>query len=272
MTPLFARSSLITAFERLLVRGGALKRLTLHVRYGLVRHPKDGPILIDTGYTEAALRAPGRGAFLWIYSKLFRAKLLPLSQPEAFLARHGLAPSDIKTIIITHFHADHVSGLHLFPSARILLHGPAFERLKSASALVNLRRGTFSELIPADAASRAVDVTQMPRVALENGLDEGWDLFGDSSAIGVDLPGHADGHFGLLFPNLSPPLLYACDAQWLIKALELGCAPRFPANLVATNPRAAALSERRIAAFRAGGGTVMTCHDPNPAPFDEDVP
>ena len=41
------------------------------------------------------------------------------SAPEKILARIGLAPQDVRDIIVTHHHFDHVGGLDYFPNARV---------------------------------------------------------------------------------------------------------------------------------------------------------
>jgi hypothetical protein len=90
----------------------------------------------------------------------------------------------------------------------------------------------------------------------------GVDLFGDGSVVTVDLPGHADGQFGLLFPDLERPLLYGVDAQWLIKALVENRTPGLPATLLAEDAAALDPTSATLRRFMATGGEVMLCHDP----------
>ncbi|NGM45564.1 MBL fold metallo-hydrolase [Rhodobacter sp. SGA-6-6] len=256
MTPVFCNSAHVPAPEALLLKGGRLRQLRLRVRYGLLMHPS-GPTLIDTGYTAHATAAPGRSAGLRLYRHLLRPDLIPQGQPEPFLARHGLRPEDIARVIVTHYHVDHISGLSLFPNARFTASRAAFQRLLTRSRWQNLHRATFPELLPPGFAERLDAIEDRP----------GGDLFGDGSVIALDLPGHADGHIGLLFP--AARLLYGTDAQWLLAALESGRRPRGPMRLFAEDPAALAASTDLLHRFRAAGGTVMLCHDPAPAAFDE---
>lgn len=256
MTPVFCNSADVPGPEWLLVKGGRFRRLRLQVRYGLLLHPS-GPTLIDTGYTAHATAAPGRSAGLRLYCPLLRPRLIPEGQPEAFLARHGLRPEDVARVIVTHYHADHISGLRLFANARFTASRAAFRRLLARSRWRNLHRATFPELLPPDFADRLDAIEDRP----------GSDIFGDGSVIAIDLPGHADGHIGLMFP--AARLLYGTDAQWLLAALEPGRRPGGPLRLFAEKPAALAGSTDLLHRFRAGGGTVMLCHDPAPAPFDE---
>jgi glyoxylase-like metal-dependent hydrolase (beta-lactamase superfamily II) len=93
-------------------------------------------------------------------------------------------------------------------------------------------------------------------------LPPGRDLFGDGTVIAVDLPGHADGHFGLAFPMASRPFLYGVDAQWLGAALDPARSPHWPARLIAEAPSALAPSTALLQQFRDAGGDVLLCHDP----------
>lgn len=261
MTPIFCNSAHVPGPEKVLLKGGRLRQLRLRVRYGLLMH-NSGPMLIDTGYTAHSVTAPGRSAGLRLYRHLLRPTLIPQGQPEAFLARHGLRPPDIRRIIVTHYHVDHISGLRLFPQARFTASRTAFHRLRSRSPWANLHRATFPELLPPDFTERLDAVEDAPATP------QGRDLFGDGSVIALDLPGHADGHFGLLFPD-GPPLVYGTDAQWLLAALQPGRRPGWPMRLFAESPADLAPSTDILHRLRSKGARVVLCHDPAPSPFDE---
>ena len=63
------------------------------------------PVLVDTG--------PGpRAAAPQHYRPDDADDLLPLE-----LARHGIDPLSVRTVILTHLHNDHVGGARLFPNA-----------------------------------------------------------------------------------------------------------------------------------------------------------
>lgn len=268
--PFFANSALVNAAERLVLRGGQWRPRGLWVRYGLYLSARAGPVLIDTGYTHHALTGAGRSAGLRLYGRVLGADLLP----EAFLAAFGLRPQDITTVIVTHFHADRVSGLSLFPQARFLASTQGWTAVRHRSGLANLRHAVFSELLPLSFADRLdliesrPPVQALPLLASRDGAPVGYDLLGDGSVLSLALPGHAEGHFGLIFPQLARPLLYAVDAQWLKAALPAPYRPGFPAMLVASNRAAHARSSELVCRFAEAGGDVVLCHDPNPTPYD----
>src|SRR5689334_19267980 len=110
MRVVFANSAWVSAAERLILRGGTWQSVRLRVRYGLFFHPAAGPVLVDTGYTPEALSGDRRGRMLRLYGALLKPQLNADEQVLPLLRRFGLSPDDIRTIIVTHFHADHISG------------------------------------------------------------------------------------------------------------------------------------------------------------------
>ncbi|MBN9221433.1 MAG: MBL fold metallo-hydrolase [Mesorhizobium sp.] len=264
----FANSAWVSAAERLILRGGSWQKIRLRVRYGLILHPQAGPVLVDTGYTPHVVSGAQRSAALRFYGSALKPELIATEQPVPVLARFGLTPFDVRAVIITHFHADHTSGLSLFPNARFIANDAAWARLKSKTAWQNLRHGVFPELFPDNFEDRLNGLSTMKQVASRDDVPGGADLLGDGSVVAVDLPGHSDGQFGLLFAQLDRPLLYAVDVQWLIKALVENRTPGFPASLIAEDFSAIEPTSAMLRRFLATGGEVMFCHDPGLTQYD----
>ena len=108
-----------------------------------------------------------------------------------------------------------------------------------------------------DFEARLDGLSSKRRIEPRGGVPGGADLFGDGSVVAVDLPGHADGQFGLLFPKLERPLLYAVDAQWLIAALVENRTPGLPASLLAEDAAALEPTSAMLRRFLATGGEVV---------------
>lgn len=269
--PVFANSAWVRTRDRLILKGAPFAPVDLPVRYGLLHHPTAGIVLIDTGYTPHALSAPNRSLALRSYSRLLGPKLRDEGQPEAVLARFGLTPADVGTVIVTHCHVDHLSGLPLFAHAQVLTRADVWHATTQRPTLANLRHGCFAELLPPSSTAKLRDIADCPRKPAGAHLGDGADLFGDGSVLAVDLPGHAEGHFGLLFPHLPAPLLYAVDAQWRLPAVTEGRVPGYPSALIAHDVTALQSTAARVARFHAAGGDVMLCHDPAPQPYDLDA-
>ncbi|MEL6170275.1 MAG: MBL fold metallo-hydrolase [Pseudomonadota bacterium] len=267
MTPVFANSAWVTGPERFLMQSGRWRMRRLCVRYGVFVHPAAGPVLIDTGYAASGLNRPDRSFWLGAYARTLAPEINTSEQPGAALATLGLELRDIGTVIVTHFHADHVSGLAEIPNARFVASGTAWKRLQRIGVIKAIRHGVFPELLPADFAERLDPIEAQPVTTHAGGIG-GHDLFGDGRVLAVPLPGHADGHFGLLFAKTDPPLLYGADAQWLLEALVRGSRPRILPRLLSTDYGAVASSSDLVAAFRDTGGDVVLCHDDAPTQYD----
>ena len=244
----------------LVLRGGGRARLGLAVRYGILLRESAGPVLIDAGWPEAR---DGDSHALRLYRHALGARVDPEAHPLCVLSRLGHAPGDLSAVILTHLHADHLGALRDLPGVPVHAHREALKRMR-AHGWRALRHGTFTELLPDDLPSRTADL-EGGDVALPFGLGQGRDVLGDGSVLSVDLPGHADGHTGLLLPRFDPPVLFAADVQWVLDALP-DRLPRGPARLVYADPARAAGSAARVEAFRRAGGRVILSHDPAPVP------
>jgi len=264
--PIFPVSATIRTWRWLVLASGGWRRLELAVRYGIWARPGTPPILIDTGYGVRSCASPERSLPLKLYGRVLRPRLSPNDLVAARLARLGFTQGDVRLAIITHFHADHIDGLQDLSAARFLVSAEAWQEASRLGWLGRLGSGIFDELMPLDFRSRISFIEDLPRLTLPFGLGEGHDVLGDGSLLALPLAGHAPGHFGLLWPDLDPPLLYGVDTQWLWQAIAEDRAPRLATRLVAHDRTAARATMSRLRAFAEAGGEVVLCHDPSPDP------
>lgn len=262
MEPEFPISAYVRAPEWPLIRGGRWRQVRIPVRYGFFVHPRAGPVLIDTGYTTKVTTGK-RGLDLLLYAAILRPRLVEDAQLEPFLRARGFAPKDIRAVILTHYHADHISAARDLANARFYASGSAYRQLKKWSHWKRIWHGVFLELLPIDFEERLTALENAPAIEGPLGLGACRDLFGDHSVLIVPLPGHAVGHVGVAFPNLDAPLLYAADVEWIREALNPGRSG-LAARLVSHDPEAGKTSSARAFAFEQAGGRLTLCHDPEP--------
>lgn len=269
--PRFFTTSILPVRESLVLRGGRGVRVPLRVRVGYLDHPTLGPMLIDTGYGPGLDRPdPGRSWLLAAYCAALRPTTLGPRPLADGLARMGVRPEDIRTVLLTHLHPDHVGGLAEVPQARLLCPAAALAAMRGRGAVRNAMEAVFPELLPPDFDHRVRVFDDAPRIPAPGGLGTGWDVAGDGSVLVVDLPGHAPGHVGLCFPQLDPPLVYSTDAQWLIRAIVEDRAPGPPASMTAHDRAAARATGQVLRGFVAAGGDLVLCHDPEIHRLDVD--
>ncbi len=259
--PEFHNSAVVRAPERLVLRRGRWQPVAIGVRYGLMRDPAGRPVLIDTGYGPRATEGPGRSAMLRFYGMVLRPQLVRDELPLAVLAQHGHGAEEVARIVLTHFHPDHVAALRDFPAARILASSVAWRRIAAMRRHEQWRHAVFAELLPADMAARFDALEDRPEVVAPLGLGTGRDVFGDGSCVAIELPGHALGHFGLVWPRRDRPLLYAVDTQWLSAAVLEGRLPGGAARLVYADEGLMRESAAKVRRFAEAGGEVVFCHE-----------
>jgi glyoxylase-like metal-dependent hydrolase (beta-lactamase superfamily II) len=246
-------------------RGAGLKRVRLTVRYGLIDLKEKGLCLVDTGFGPEVTAGP-RGAALRLYHSVLRPELIASQLPEAMLRQAGATAADVRFVVLTHFHADHISSLRAFPSAKIISCGEAARRILTMGSVAALRHGVFKELIPPDLERRIVPLQAMKSQPTGTVLGEGYDLFGDASYLAVPLPGHALGHFGIFWQDAIGPVIYATDAAWTSEALLRDETPFISSAVVFDDRRAGRQTQALLREFRRRGGRIQLCHDIEESP------
>jgi len=186
--------------EAIALRGGALRCCQFPALCGVIHHPRYGIILYDTGYTSHFFTATQRYPHK-LYAKLTPVSLAPEQSLKAQLAAKGIAADEVRLILISHFHADHIAGLRDFPKAKLLCSAKAYQKISGLSGLRGLLHGFLPTLLPEDFRARLQFAEQLSPLLLPAEYQPfklGFDLFGDQSIILVELPGHAHGQLGAL--------------------------------------------------------------------------
>jgi glyoxylase-like metal-dependent hydrolase (beta-lactamase superfamily II) len=222
-------------------RGGRLSSVPFPALAGLLLHPRLGPMLFDTGYSEAFFAAtqpfPER-----LYRLVTPVSLTATEALPAQLARHGLAPRDIGHVFLSHLHADHIAGVGELPNARFFAMRDEVAAMRRASRIGGLRRGYLQTLLPASFDKRLTCADDCARVVLPPAMHpftHGFDLLGDASVLGVPLPGHTPGQLGILFRTAGARSIFlVADACWSLDAVRRDKPPSWIASRLFSDKRA----------------------------------
>ncbi len=225
----FFEAGSCSAFECLAVRGGKRLRTKFPATVAVMEHSSAGIVLFDSGLSlrlfKHATSLPER-----LYRALLPVKISSNDTAAARLKSMGVSANDVKVVICSHFHADHVGGAADFPCARYVFMEEGYRQLLRRSRLARTKAGFLPELLPDDFEQRAWAV--VPSQAKQRGdrplgeFEDGVDLFGDGSVMIIDLPGHAAGHMGALVRVSSgKQYLLAGDACWLETSYRNNLAP-----------------------------------------------
>ncbi|MEG3086979.1 MBL fold metallo-hydrolase [Sphingomonas sp. PB4P5] len=205
------------------MRGGSWRPVDFPAVAMLIVHPDAGPILFDTGYDPAFLRATAHlpeALYRWATPVDLPAGADAASQCAAL----GHDPASFHHVILSHFHGDHIAGLHAFPNATIHCARAGIEDLRRRGRLAAVRRGLLPALLPADLAQRARFFEDAPRRPLPRDFapfDTSADIIGDGSLLAIELPGHCPGHWGLALRDARwGHHLLVADAAWSSQAIR----------------------------------------------------
>ncbi|PTX90973.1 MBL fold metallo-hydrolase [Opitutus sp. ER46] len=223
-----------------------------------LHHTREGWVLVDTGY----------GGRFHAATRRFPARLYRWSTPvqeagsaAAALTAAGIPAGEVRHLIVTHFHADHVGGLAEFPQATIHHHEEALRPLRALPAWRQVRAAFLADPVPDWLPERA---RLVPARAFEGRASASatFDLFGDGSVGLVHLPGHAPGQLGISFALGGRRLLYAADAYWRACQITDGVEPLPVAMALQWDRRAYRQTVGRLRALHARGEYELhACHD-----------
>ena len=201
------------------IRGGRRQKIKFNALWGLINHPEHGLILYDTGYTErffdVTKRYPNK-----IYANITKVEIEPKDEVHAQLKENGIDPADIKHLIITHFHADHVAGLLDFPNATFYTSRVALKHTLTIPRGISFSKGVLKGLHPKDMEERTKVIEQFATKVEHPIFGSTYDLFGDDTVHMLSLPGHAAGQMGVLLETEKHQYLLAADSVWLRKSFE----------------------------------------------------
>lgn len=214
--------------EAMTLQGGTWRATPFPALPTLLMHPVEGPILFDTGYapafTEATQTTPER----------FYRWLTPMQLPDGHDAASrcralGILPEDVRHVVLSHFHADHVAGLKAFGRAEVHCARAGLSSALQGGRFRSVCNGVLRGLLPVDLPQRARFFEDRARVSLPRDMhpfEDGADLLGDGSLLAVELPGHCPGHWGLLVADRRRGLHFlVADAAWSIGAIARNVPP-----------------------------------------------
>ena len=250
--------------EAIAIKSGKKKAIRFHANVGLIQHPEQGYILFDTGYAPRFFEATAK----------WPEKMQALSTPAVIeedwsvisqLTKKGIQAEDIPHLVISHYHADHISGLKDFPYSQCYSMKSGYDQMLRHTGFAGVRRGLINKLMPNDMAAKIDFFDKWKQQERRDVFEYHYDMFGDESIKVVQLPGHARGQIGLLLNEGSDQAVFlAADGFWLTASLDQNTLPNRIVKLFFDDWKAYKESFQKIRTYRAEHPQtqIISCHCP----------
>ena len=249
-----------TPFPVLRMAGlAATESVTIPVPVFLVRHPKAGAFLVDTGFHPSVGSKPTEnlGGLLGRFS---HPSLDPADELAVQLRAREVDLKSIRLVVMTHMHFDHTSGMSELPDATFVVSETEWEAATQGSRplLNGYRHAHFNYAF--DYRTVSYDSDSVDSYA---SFGRTFDLFGDGSVRLASTPGHSAGHQSVICRLADRDFVIGGDAVYTMG--QLADAPEPPRPYDLHNWRR---SMRELARFASQypDAAITAGHDPEQWP------
>jgi len=169
-----------------------------------IEHP-EGVIVVDTGAAAHLKSLPRWHPY---FQLSVRFDIEPEQEVGPQLRGLGIAPLDVKTVVLTHMHIDHDGGLAHFPHSRVLVSGEELARAAGIrGALLGYLPNRWPKWFdPAPLAWQPVSCGAFARSA---------PLTAAGDVVAVPTPGHTPSHLSVIVRDGERQLMISGDASYL---------------------------------------------------------
>jgi N-acyl homoserine lactone hydrolase len=191
----------------------------------LIRHPKAGAILVDTALHPSVEADPAANLGRLFAMAPYR---MPNGDLPSQLRDRGVDPKSVKTVVMTHLHYDHASGIAEFPNATFVLSEREWEAASTVPrpALHGYRHAHFDYFFD----YRTLDFDG-PLIDSYASFGRTFDLLGDGSVRLAFTPGHTAGHVSVIARLREHDFVIAGDAVYTRAQLHGETRPPRPEDL-----------------------------------------
>lgn len=246
--------------EKLARKKGVFKNVKFPMIVGYIEYGEE-KVLFDTGYSEHFKECTSK------YPQKLYDLLVPVTLEEKseniynVLKENNIDPESITKIILSHFHADHISGVNSFSNVDILCSKEGYKDFKDAKGLMAVREGYLKNLLPEDFESRSSYFENLEKVEKEDlleGFNEAYWLDKSAGISLIELKGHKKGHFGLYIKSLNT--FFIADSCWQREAYMNLDFPSFIGLSIQENKKDYINTIKKINKLYKLGINMIPCH------------
>lgn len=219
----------------------------------VIEHP-EGIFVVDTGESTKVLQADYFPKWHPYFKTSVRFNVLPEQEIGPQLQALGIKSSDVKKVILTHFHTDHAGGLAHFPNSEILV---SEEEYRTARSFGGPLTGYFRWHWPDWFAPVPI---QFVKDAL-GPFQYTYPVTSSGDVMVIPTPGHTAAHISVLVKRENFYYLLAGDTSYSEETLI-----RRQVDGVSPNPHVALRTIDNILDFAKNNPLVyLPTHDPQSA-------
>ena len=219
--------------------------------YAFAIEHRDGVILVDSG-SNAGLNSLPRWHPYFRHAVRFEIEREQEAGPQ--LRALGIAPRDVKTVVLTHMHIDHDGGLADFSASRVLV-SPG--ELKAASGFAGEIRGYLPKRWPRGFDPQPLALADEPYGPFAKSRR----VTADGAVIAIPTPGHTSEHLSLAVDDGDRIVILAGDASYTEADMIAG-----HVDGVSGDERVARATLRKLRDLAIRRSTVyLPTHDPDSA-------
>jgi glyoxylase-like metal-dependent hydrolase (beta-lactamase superfamily II) len=226
--------------KSMLLAGAKFEPFAVATLFAVIEHPQKGIILFDTGHHTQFYNATSKFPYR-IHSILTPCDLKEKNNAGNQLLKIGIHPHDVKAIIISHGHADHIPGLIDFPNAKIIINKAELDFIcwdNTKHNSVKLLRKSYLKSLYINCRNEIMPIDFTVRGKSHNIFNTAVDLWDDGTMYLVPLPGHTKGQMGLYMNNVeSRDLFFIGDAAYLQDNIRYNIPPSKLFQIVYTSPK-----------------------------------
>lgn len=181
----------------------------IQVYVHLLKHPKFGNYLVDTGVSKKLLDDPGKEGLNWMIRNVMHIEKMQLRKSTAEILQ-GI-DGKLSGVLFTHLHIDHIAGMPDIPNEVPLYIGA------SESTETNLKNifvhGATDQLLENKQPLQEWHFQADPQNKFEGIVD----IFEDGSVFAISVPGHTPGSVAYLIRTTRGPVLLTgdtCHTRW----------------------------------------------------------
>jgi glyoxylase-like metal-dependent hydrolase (beta-lactamase superfamily II) len=194
--------------------------VTVPVVAFLVEHPGAGTVLVDTGFHPSVAVAPHEAFGRLAGTVIKDVHMDPGQAVPAQLRELGLAPADVSTVVMTHLHSDHASGIAEFPAPTFVVAAAEW----AAAGASGRTKGYWKRWFDHAFDWRTLDFESSDAGSFAS-FGRSYDLFGDGSVRVVSTPGHTEGHLSVVLRLRGREALLTGDAAYTRRTLAESALP-----------------------------------------------